>query len=119
MSLQHVLDTFAVPYDIIRRGPISRVNGRVESAGPDTNLTGNGSFQPATAKDLQRLPEGERNEAVVALYTDDELVTGDVPGTRPDHVIPGGKVFAGVTFEIQSLEPWPRHNKYLATKVGQ
>lgn len=119
MSLKSVLASFAVDFDIIRRPPIARVTGRVIDAGDATTLKGRGSFQPATAKDLQRLPEGQRTNAVVAIFTDCELLTGDVPNTRADHVISRGKVYNGVRFEIQTHAPWPTHNKYLAIKVGQ
>lgn len=119
MSLSSTLQRFAVPFDIIRQPPVERVAGRVIDGGAPETLKGRGSFQPATAKDLQRLPEGQRTNAVVALFTDCELLTGDAPSTRPDKVIPRGKVYSGVTFEIQSFEPWPSHNKYLAIKVGQ
>jgi hypothetical protein len=119
MSLKSVLRSFAVDFDIIRQPAIARVSGRVIDAGEAEDLKGRGSFQPATAKDLQRLPEGQRTNAVIAIFTDCELLTGDAPNTRPDHVISRGRVYNGVRFEIQSVEPWPVHNKYLAIKVGQ
>ncbi len=119
MSLQNVLTSFAVDFDIIRSPAIARVAGRVVDAGDPEKLKGRGSIQSATARDLQRLPEGQRTNAAVAIFTDCELLTGDVPDTRPDRVIPCGKVYKGICFEIQSAEPWPTHNKYLAIKVGQ
>ena len=119
MGISRVLRRFAVPFAVIRRPPIVRAKGRVSDDGDAKTFQGRGGIQPATAKDLQRLPEGQRNNAVIAIYTDCELLTGDVPGTQPDHVIPRGEVFCGVEFEIQSLEWWPNHRKYLAIKVGQ
>lgn len=119
MSLSSVLASFAVPFDIVRRPPIARAAGRVTDAGEPQKLKGEGSFQPITGQDLQRLPEGQRADATIALFTDSELLTGKVPGTRPDHVIPRGKVYEGVLFEVQSWQPWPNHHRYLLIKVGQ
>ena len=79
-----------------------------------------GGIQPAGPKDLQRLPEGQRTDAMIVIYTDVELLTGDAPDTQPDRVIPQGPgVYRGIEFEVQSVEQWPRHRKYLAVKVGQ
>lgn len=111
--------TFDVDYEIIRRAPIARVLGRAIDAGDDRQLRSRGSFQPATPKDMQRLPEGQRMDATVALFTSCDLITGDAPSSRPDRVIPCGSVYNRVEFEIQSVEQWPSYRKYLAVKVGQ
>lgn len=119
MGISRVLRRFAVPFDVVRQPPIVREKGRVRVVGDPETFPAQGSVQPATAKDLQRLPEGQRTDAVIAIFTDCPLLTGDAPDTKADHVIPRGKVFCGVEFEIQSVEPWPNHSKYLAVKVGQ
>jgi hypothetical protein len=112
--------TFDVDFQIIRRPPVVRVKGRPIDGGKEQILEGRGSFQPATAKDLQRLPEGQRTDLTLALFTDCDLLTGDVPDQRPDHIIPtSGTVYKGIEFEIQAGEEWPSYRKYLAIKVGQ
>jgi hypothetical protein len=109
-----------VDFDILRQPPIVRERGRVKPAGPPIVLKGRGGFQPAQAKDLQRLPEGQRTDATVVIFTDAELLTGDTPGEQSDHVVARGPgVYNGVEFEIQSVEEWPNHRKYIAVKVGQ
>lgn len=120
MSVSRVLARFSVPFDVIRQPAIVREKGRVKDAGGPLKFPAKGGIQPASPKDLQRLPEGQRTNAAIVIFTDCELLTGDAPDTQADHVIPcGGNVHVGVEFEIQSLEPWPRHRKYLAIKVGQ
>jgi len=119
MSIESVLENFAVDFDVIRQAPLDRVKGRVVEVGSGSLFRARGSIQPATPKDLQRLPEGQRTDGSIVIYTDCELLTGDAPGTRADHVIPCGSAYNGIEFEIQSLEIWPRHRKYIAIKVGQ
>ena len=120
MALTHVLRRFEVPFDVVRQPPIVRDRGRVRPAGETQTLSAKGSFQPATAKDLQRVPEGQRTDNVVAIFTDFELLTGDAPDTQADRVINRGNgVYSGVEFEIQSVKEWPTYRKYLAIKVGQ
>ena len=120
MGIQRILRRFNVPFDVIRQPPIVREKGRVRPAGDPKTFGALGGIQPAGPKDLQRLPEGQRTDAMIVIYTDCELLTGDAPDTQADHVVPRGPgVYCGIEFEIQSVEPWPRHRKYLAVKVGQ
>lgn len=119
MSLSSVLKSFAVEFEVTRRGPLAREKGRVVDAGEATKFKAEGGIQPATPKDMQRLPEGQRTNATIAIWTDCLLLTGDSPNTRPDRVVPCSGVYKGVEFEIQSVEPWPSYSKYLAIKVGQ
>ena len=119
MAFARTLARFAVPFDVIRQPPLVREKGRVKDAGDPETFEAKGGIQPPTPKDMERLPEGQRTDATIAIFTDCELLTGDAPDTRPDRIIPKGVVFKGVEFEIQSVEIWPRHRKYLAIKVGQ
>lgn len=120
MGIKRVLRRFSVPFDVLRQPPIVRERGRVREGGEVIIIRAHGGIQPASPKDLERLPEGQRTNAAITIWSDCVLLTGDAPGTRADKIIPrGGNVFEGVTFEIQSAEPWPRHAKYIAIKVGQ
>jgi len=120
MGIQRVLRRFNVPFDVVRQPPIVREKGRVRPAGDPGKFAAQGGIQPAGPKDLQRLPEGQRTDAAIVIYTDAELLTGDAPDTQPDRVIPQGPgVYRGIEFEIQSVEQWPRYRKYLALKAGQ
>lgn len=119
MTIRDTVRRFAEPIRVIRQPELVRVRGRVRDAGDPIEFTAMVGIQPAGPKDLERLPEGQRTNAAIVLWTAATLSTGDVPGTRPDRVVPCGSIFPGVTFEIQSVEVWPRHNRYLAIKVGQ
>lgn len=64
------------------------------------------SIQPATGKDLQNLPEGRRNGAVYAIFTDTAIQTteqavGATPGTKADQL-----VIEGLRHEAVHVEPW-------------
>ncbi len=119
MSFSAVLKHFEEPFDIERPSTVVRVRGRVVEGTPPQKLPGRGSITPASPRDLQRLPEGSRSNAAIAIITDCELQTAAIPGTNPDIVIPCGNVFPGVRFEVQSVEPWPNSRKYIAIKAGQ
>lgn len=65
------------------------------------------SIQPATPKELQRLPEGDRTTAVVAVWTSTELQAHDLVA------------YGGGNYEVQALERWDLggYFKALASRV--
>jgi hypothetical protein len=71
------------------------------------------SIQPATPKELQRLPEGDRVKAVIAIWTTTELRVGE--GAQADRVSYGGG-----TYEVQAVERWDlgEYFKALASRVA-
>jgi hypothetical protein len=74
------------------------------------------SVQPATPKELQRLPEGDRTKAVIAIWTTTELRTASSPpGAQADRV-----TYAGSTYEVQAVEAWDLGGywKALASRVA-
>ena len=59
------------------------VNGNYLPGDPvPTLLTIFASVQPATGKVLEALPEGRRNSESYVLYTDSELFTAEVSGSK-------------------------------------
>jgi hypothetical protein len=74
----------------------------VEAAPVLTPITG--SFQPFPGARLQTLPEGERSQGQLEIYTTAELRTADQhAGTSADRV-----VYAGVTYEVREVARWPQ-----------
>lgn len=57
--------------------------------------------QPASGRDLQRLPEERRSEATIVLYTKTELVVGDPGSSEADLV-----EIDGEQWEVQHVEKW-------------
>lgn len=80
-----------------------------------TNTTwGRGNIQPASQRDVERLPEGARADGAVTLFTLDQLKTTESPNSVADRILVNG-----TEYEVSSGEYWPSHNRYLCTKVGQ
>ena len=74
----------------------------VPGAATSTAITG--SFQPFPSARLQTLPEGERQQGQLEIYTRSELRTADQhAGTSADRV-----VYAGVTYEVREVARWPQ-----------
>lgn len=92
----------------------SRVNGRYVET-PDTSYEITGSWQPATPREIQSLPEGRRERSVMKIYTSSEL-TNFSANQNPDRVTVGGR-----TYEVFGKERWGNglipHFKYLVTEV--
>ncbi len=78
------------------------------------------SIQPATGKDLQRLPEGLRTSEVLAVWTKTflrVLGTVQVSGNRQP---PDTLVYESETYQIETCDRWVQAGNYfkvLARKV--
>jgi hypothetical protein len=92
----------------------SYVAGRwVEGAGSAFEIVA--SIQPATPKELQRLPEGDRVRDVIAIWTTTELQVAASPAAQADRV-----TYAGASYEVQAVERWDlgEYFKALASRVA-
>jgi hypothetical protein len=100
---------------VVPRTAGSYVKGRWtgEAAGTPHNIQG--TWQPATETEIQRLPEGRRERSVFRLYTK-SLLNSLSQTKNPDRV-----TVDGVTYELYAREKWGNglipHYKYLATEV--
>lgn len=97
----------------VTRSTGSYIQGRwVEGNAEAFDITA--SIQPATPTELQRLPEGDRTKAIVAIWTATELRTA-VAGGRADRV-----AYGGATYEVQAVEAWDfgGYWKALASRVA-
>lgn len=71
-----------------------------------TTVSARACVQPATGRDLQRLPEGLRARDVVALWSVDELLTAR-PGQEPDIV-----TIDGASWQVEHVERWDQLGSY-------
>ena len=95
----------------------SRTLGRWTD-GSTSVITIDACVQPATDEDMQRLPEGQRIEETISIFTTTELKTVSVDGQTPaDRVSYDGEVY-----EVQSVTPWSEVGGYyhvLAKRHGR
>jgi hypothetical protein len=84
---------------VSRRGPSTVVKGRATAASP-TTFTARMHVQQATAKELQRLPEGERSKDVRVGWSATPLRMTGAEG-EADVVDIDGEAF-----EVSKTEPW-------------
>jgi hypothetical protein len=98
VSLADVILRFATTVPVTRTA-VSFVNGRAQQGAPD-EFEIEAAVQPATPKELARLPEGQRSREVIAVYTETELRIGG-PGAAADRI-----GHAGATYEVHSVERW-------------
>jgi len=92
-------------------------DGRFVAASPIT-FDIRASVQPARPDEIQRLPEGRRTSATIAVYSKAELKTANAPqGNQPDLLS-----YRKESFQVESVEDWFElggYYKALAVKVGQ
>lgn len=101
-------------YVVTRRTPQARVNGVAQSP-LDTKINIVANIQPASGRDLQRLPEGMRQSETIVIFCETEL-----------HVVKSGRLpdliaYNGKSYEVSSVEPWADSGNFhecLAVKVG-
>lgn len=93
-------------YTVTRYDGTEYDGGRELEPGTST-LEITASVQPATGQDLKRLPEGQRDEEALMLFTAVEL-RGGSGGRRPDTVL-----IDGGTFQVANVQRWqPLGNFY-------
>lgn len=84
--------------------------------GETTTLTIAANVQPASGRDLLRLPEGLRTRETIAIWTAAELRTADEDaGTPADRV-----AYGGATYQVENVEGWGvlgGYRKAIAAKV--
>jgi hypothetical protein len=112
VSLADVIAELATGTYMVSQPTGSFVAGRWVSGAP-FQFQVTASVQPASGKELDRLPEGFRTREVLAVYTATELRVG-AAGVPPDRIeVQGG------TYEVQAVERWESGGywKALAARV--
>lgn len=103
-------------YTVTRRGATTYDAAGLVVAPTTSTLSAKGSMQPASGRDLQRLPEGSRARESRVFYTDTLLYTG-----TPDHE--ADRVAAdGFVWEVGNCEAWGdlgNYYKAVLLKVGR
>ena len=56
--------------------------------------------RPASEKDLERLPEGDRDRGHIKVLSETEMLAGSA-GTQPDEI-----VWAGSRWVVKTSDPW-------------
>lgn len=98
---------FSFPVTRIRYGP-SRTNRGLQQAAEESRDTIQAHLFPASAKTIERLPEGLRTTSVVEGHAAaDELRTAQEGGKTPgDRLRPDVLEFGGVKYEVWSAAVW-------------
>ena len=100
-------------YTITRRTPAARVNG-VEQDPTSATFIIEACVQPASGRQLQRLPDGMRQSETIAVYTSTELKT--IESAPLADLIS----FKGKSYELANVKPFDDLGNYfecVAVKV--
>ena len=99
-----------------RVNPGSYVNGKFV-AGAATTFDIKTSWQPATGRELEALPEGMRQSAIFKGYPGDEVKTADPETLQEEDVITGPD---GGSYRVVFVGPWQNslinHYKFMAVR---
>jgi hypothetical protein len=110
----------AVPQNVtVTRAAASAydVNGRV-SLGSASSFSIQAAVQPATGRDLMRLPEAFRVSDVQAVWSPVPLRTFDQPSATPADVL---TLANGAIYQVEHVEDWSGNGTYfkvLARRIG-
>lgn len=117
MDMGDTIASFAESVGVLRYPPVVMVEGRAVSNKPAT-VTMSASVQPATPRDVQRLPENLREQETIAVFT-----TYDLRGASVEGRYQGDRVkWEGRDYEVKSVQRWRAAGNYvkaLCTRVGQ
>ena len=108
------MSSFRRPVTVTRQAAGGYVAGVWVPGNPFT-VTIQASVQPATAEDMQRLPEGRRQTGAVKIYTNSNLMA-EIGTQKADRVtLPTGE------YEVAQADHWQNgvlpHNVYLCARV--
>jgi hypothetical protein len=73
-----------------------------------------GNIQPASQRDVERLPEGARADGAVTVFSGALMRTHGSPNELADRIM-----YNGTEYEVSTAAYWESHNVYTCTKVGQ
>lgn len=102
MDLSSLVDSFATgTYTVTRRTAAGYLRG-VANPTTDETFAIRASVQPATGKDLLRLPEGRRADETRIIFTTTQLLIGDEGLTTEADTVS----IDGQNWEVQHVESW-------------
>jgi hypothetical protein len=101
-------------YKVIRRNAASIKMARPVRGTVAATFDIDATVQPASGRDLERLPQGRQTTETKLLETTTELqVGGQGHPLEADRV-----VIDGAEWEVQNVQPWPGHYKCLLQLVA-
>jgi len=108
------MSSFRKPHTVKRKNADGEYVDGIWQAATETDIYIMASVQPATAQDMQSLPEGRRKAGSFILYTDTALKTVDTE--NPDTI----DLF-GDTYEVITSKPWQNdvinHYECIVSKI--
>lgn len=78
-----------------------------------------GVVQPATPRELERLPEGDRDRESITVYSRDPLRMGQRPASDSGGPAADVILWQGQRYEVASVEPWSGYVRVLATLLPE
>jgi hypothetical protein len=119
IDLSGVVESLASHETLAVKRPPSGVyvDGRY-SAGATTNFTVLASVQPLTGEDLLVLPEGERTDDAIEIFTLEKLQPSQQGAAELGDLV----TYLGRDYRIRLAEDWGANGNYyrsVATRVGQ
>lgn len=107
MSLANLAGTIArlsgTPTATVTRGSAGTyIAGRLTPGALTTTPLAAVNIQPASGRDLLRLPEGVRTRETIAIWTSAELRTADEATGTPADVVGYG----GASYQVELVEDW-------------
>lgn len=113
-----VIGCFSQDIEIIRHPRGEYLNGRYRRQGSATVFKCRGSVQRPSDEERQELPENQRTQEAVSLYTVENLRAGNVSEDgEPDQIC-----YQGRRFEVVRKRDWRQlgnYYRYLCVRVGQ
>ena len=76
-----------------------------------------GTIHPGTPEMIQLLPEEEKNETFIAIYTDYPLSTGTPEGSGASFIAPDRIHWKGETWRVVRVRDWQSFGYYQAYAV--
>ena len=89
---------FRTTVTLCRRAVTIDEHGR--TAVTETTSTIGAVVRPATEKDLERLPEGDRDRGYIKVLSESEMTAGTA-GAQPDEI-----VWAGARWVVKTVDSW-------------
>lgn len=102
MNLAPAVASLAFDAITIERRVGSYVNGVWTPSVSPTSLPIRASIQPINGRDIERLPEGRRSKAAIAIYTTTPLLLDDVATSQMADVI----TWRGKRWQVDHVESW-------------
>lgn len=107
-----------------RRYGVTTWDGNGDPVQSSTDSTFTGSAQPASSRDIERLPEGERSKATIKVYAVSTTLrtVEQADGTLADRVVVPSGSLAG-TYEVAQAQDYPTgplpHCRAICTRMRE